>query len=98
MATIFPRDKAKLPTFEVVNRQCTYVRRFLCWQLNDAKRNGMDGFQYRLCFQVGKKPGTMDVDEECLCPLPVCDEMPKMIINPTTRTCLNDKDRLTIQS
>ena len=98
MATVFPRDKAKLPTPEVVNRQCTYVRRFLCWQLNDAKRNGIDGFQYRLCFQVGKKPGTMDVDEECLCPLPVCNELPKMIINPTTRTCLNDKDRLTIKS
>ena len=98
MATVFPRDKAELPTPEDVNRHCTYVRRFLCWQLNDAKRNGIDGFQYQLCFQVGKKPGTMNVDEESLCPLPVCDEMPKMIINPTSRTCLNDKDRLTIKS
>ena len=97
MATVFPRDEAKLPTPEVVNRHCTYVRWFLCWQLNDAKRNGINDFQYQLYFQVGKKPGTMAVDKESLCPLPACDEMPKMIINPTTRTCLKDQDRLTIK-
>ena len=98
IATVFPRDKDCLPTPEVVNRQCTYVRRFLCRQLNNAKQNGMDGFQYKLCVQVGKKCGTMDVDEESLCLLPTCDKMPKMIIKVSSRTCLNKKDRLSVKS
>ena len=98
IATVFPSNKEEPPTAEVVNRQCTYVRRFLCWQLNDAKQNGMDGFQYKIYFQVGKKPGTMNVDEKSLCLLPNCDEVPKMVINPRTRTRLNQKDRLCIKS
>ena len=77
IATIFPSDKQEPPPPEVVNKQCTRVRRFLCWQLSDA---GMDGFQYRLHFQVGKRPGTMDVDEDMLLYLlPECNEMPKKI-------------------
>ena len=97
IATTFPRDSEEPPTPEVVNRQCTYVHRFLCWQLNDAKCNGMDGFQYKMYFQVGKKPGTVDVDEKSLFLLPDCDRMPEMIINPTTRKCLSKKDCLTVK-
>ena len=98
IATVCPRDNDEPPLPEVVNRQCTHVRRFLCWQLNDAKQNGMDGFQYQMYFQVEKKSGTMDVNEESLCLLPDCDEMPTMIINPRTRKCLSKKDCLMVKS
>ena len=98
IATIFPCDSDEAPTLEVVNRQCTYVRRFLCWQLNDAKQNGIDGFQCQLYFQVGKKPGTMDVDEESLYLLPECDEMPKKIVHPRTKTRLKKKECLLVKS
>ena len=98
IATTFPVCDEEPSSPEVVNRQCTYVRRFLCWQLNDAKRNGMDGFQYRMYFQADKKPGTMDVDEESLFLLPDCEQMPKMIINPTTRNRLSKKDCLIVKS
>ena len=98
IATAFPRDIEEPLTPEVVHSQCSYVRRFLCWQLNDAKRNGIDGFEYKVYFQVGKKPGKMDVDEECLFLLPDCHEMPKMIINPTTKTCLGKRHRLSVKS
>ena len=97
IATIFPSDEQEPPTPEVVNKQCTRVRHFLCWQLNDAKRNGMDGFQYRLHFQVGKRPGTMDVDEDMLYLLPECKEMPKKIVHPKTRARLNRENRLAIK-
>ena len=97
MATVFPVDMEEIPTPEDVNRHCTFVRRFLCWQLNDAKRSGMDGFQYTLYFQVGKKPGTMDVDEESLYPLPEWDEMPRTIINPRTKTRLKKKECLLVK-
>ena len=97
IATIFPSDKKEPPSPEVVNKQCTRVRRFLCWQLNDAKRNGMDGFQYRLHFQVGKRPGTMDVDEDMLYLLPECNEMPKKIVHPKTRARLNRENRLAVK-
>ena len=58
----------------------------------------MDGFQYQMYFQVEKKSGTMDVNEESLCLLPDCDEMPRMIINPGTRECLSKKDCSTVKS
>ena len=97
IATIFPSDKEEPPTPEVVNKQCTRVRRFLCWQLNDAKRNGMDGFQYRLHFQVGKRPGTTDVDEDMLYLLRECNEMPKNIVHPKTRERLKKENCLAVK-
>ena len=97
IATVFPSNEEEPPAPEVVNRQCTRIRRFLRWQLNDAKRNGLDGFQYKMYFQVEKKSDTIDIDEELLCPLADCDEMPKMIINPKSRSRLKKKDYLSIK-
>ena len=96
IATVYPGDKEEPPSPEVVNKQCTHVRRFLCWQLNDAKKNGVNGFQYKVYFQHGKKQGTNDVDEESLYHLPDCDEMPKTIINPITTDRLYEKDILSL--
>ena len=98
IATISPIHHEELPTPEVVNRQCIYVRRFLCWQLNDAKRNGMDGFQYELYFQVAKEPHTMDVKKELLYPLPKCDKRPHTIIHPSTHERLKGEDCLSVKA
>jgi hypothetical protein len=98
IATMFPNDSEDPPTCEVVNRHCIYVRRFLCWQLNDAKVNGIDGFQWKLCFLVGKKSGSLDINDQSLYCLPEGDEMPKKITNPKTKMCLKKKDILPVKS
>jgi hypothetical protein len=97
IATTFPVCNEEPPAPEVVNKHCVYVRRFLCWQLDNAKQNGMDGFQYEMYFQHEKQPGTMNVEDRALFRLPNCDEMPKLIINPTTKKRLRT-DSLPIKS
>ena len=92
IATVYPGNKEKPPITEDVNKQCMHVRRFLCWQLNDAKKNGVNGFQYKVYIQHGKEPGTNYVDEQSLYELPDCDETPKAIINPVTNGRLYKED------
>ena len=92
IATVGPEDKEEPPCPGDVNLQCAHVRRFLYRQLDDAKQNGMSGFQYKVYFQLGKKRGINDVDEESLYPLPNCDEMPEAIVNRRTKKPLRKKD------
>jgi hypothetical protein len=57
----------------------------------------MDGFQYEMYFQDGKKRGTMNVDEGSLFRLPNGDELAKVVTNPATMERLNT-DSLLIKS
>jgi hypothetical protein len=97
IATTFPLCADDPPSTEIINKQCVYVRRFLCWHLDDAKRNGMDGFQYKMYFQDKKKSCTMDVDDKSLFLLPNCNQMPTIITNPKTKKRLGKTRCLTIK-
>ena len=49
IATVYAADSANLPPLPVLRKQCIFLRSLLVEQLRQAKRRGMNGFQFQVC-------------------------------------------------
>ena len=49
IATVYSADAANPPPLTILREHCRFLKGFLVEQLNQAKRRGMDGFQFEVC-------------------------------------------------
>ncbi len=64
IATVYSADPANPPPLTILREHCRFLKGFLVEQLNQAKRRGMDGFQFEVCVH----PVGNEVDyEELAC-------------------------------